>query len=205
MTSLIRNNHDYFFICRKPKSSIEVRQKTQHDPQSFSRKPCAHTNVEKTNAKEAENDEFLEVIRSFNPYDRVKVQMCSRVNQGVLSPTVQLFEIANRIFACVEHRNSPTTCFANTELKRPKDTPIYDVETYVEVWKPVLMMEIVTSAVHEGDVVILSNLLVSFAQDFQGKWDNCVESLTNFKIDCDADDHYSWEDVTICHDRDDIK
>ena len=96
--------------------------------------------------------------------------MCSRVNQGVLSPTVQLFEIANKILACVEHRSFPTTCFANTELKRPRDTRIYDVETYVKVWKPVLMMEIVTSAVHEGDVVILSNLLVSFVQDSQGTY-----------------------------------
>ena len=170
LISLVRNNHDYSFICRKPKNSIEVRQKTQHDPKSFSRKPCGHTNVEKTSAKEAENDEFLEVIRSFKPYDRVKVQMCSRVNQGVLSPTVQLFEIANKIFACVEHRSSPTTCFANTELKRPRDTLIYDVETYVKVWKPVLMMEMVTSAVQEGDVVILSNLLVSFVQDSQGTY-----------------------------------
>ena len=172
LPSLVRNNYGYSFICRKPKNAIEVRRKRQHDPKSFSRKPCGHTNVEKTSAKEAENDEFLEVIRSFKPYDRVKVQMCSRINQGVLSPTVQLFEVANKIFACVEHRSSPTTCFANTELKRPSDSDseIDDVEVYVEVWKPVLMMEIVTSAVHEGDVVILSNLLVSFVRDSQGTY-----------------------------------
>ena len=186
LTSLTRNKQNYSFICSKPKSSVKLRQKRQRDPKLSSRKPCGHSGAEKGEvATEAESDEFLEISRSFKPYDRVKVQMCSRVNKAVLSPSVQLFEIVNEIFACVEHRSFPTTCFANTKLERLKDK-IGDVQTYVNVWKPVLMMEIVTSAVNEGDVVILSNLLVGFMQNSQGRH-NYLENFISGKMPCDKD------------------
>ena len=188
LTSLTRNNQNYSFICSKPKSPIKVRQKRQRDPKLSSRKPCGHSDAEKKEvATEAESDEFLKITRSFKPYDRVKVQMCSRVDKAVLSPSVQLFEIANEIFACIEHRSFPTTCFANTKLERPKDIKIGDVHTYVNVWKPVLMMEIVTSAVNEGDVVILSNLLVGFTQDSQGRH-NYLENFISSKMPYDKDE-----------------
>ena len=166
-TSFIPNRHDYF-TCRKPKSSIQVRQKLQNDPNVSLSTPCGHPDADKLDPKEAEHDEFLEVIRSFEPYDRVRVQMYCQMNEGVLSPSIQLFEVANKIFACVEHRSFPTTCFAMIPRRRPSETFTGDIREYVRVWKPVLMMEIVTSAVHDGDFVTLSNLRVSFARDSEG-------------------------------------
>ena len=157
-------------ICRKPKSSIQVRQRSQNDPKTSSSSPCEHENDDEPYPKEAEKDEFLEVVRYFEPYDRVKVQMRCQMNQGVLSPSIQLFEIANKIFACVEHRSSSTACFAKIPQRGPKDTRLGDIRDYVRAWKPVLMLEIVTSAVHEDDFATLSNLRVSFARDFEGKY-----------------------------------
>ena len=119
---------------------------------------------------EKETDEVLRVTKSFKPYDRVKVQISSQMARSVLSPTIQLFKLTDTIHACIEHRSFPTTCFAKTSYKRPTNTEVSDITEYVKLWKPVLMMEIATSAVREDDVITLLNLRVSLARDLKGKY-----------------------------------
>ena len=117
---------------------------------------------------EEDTEMFVRVIRSFKPFDRVKVQMCSEIDRGFLSPTIQLYMLTDNIHICVEHRSSPITCFAKTAHKRPTDTQFSDITEYVQLWKPVLMMEIAKSAVRDDNVVALSNLFVRFARDAEG-------------------------------------
>ena len=113
-------------------------------------------------------DVLLKVIRSFKPSDRIKVQICAEMNRGLVSPTVQLFRLTDNIHICVEHRSSPITCFAKTAHKRPTDTQFSDITEYVQLWKPVLMMEIATSAVRADNVLTLSNLFVRLKRDLKG-------------------------------------
>ena len=134
--------------------------------------------MQKPKSTVEETDEFLKVTRSFKSFDRVKVQICSQVNRGLLSPTIQLFKLTDKILACVEHRNFPTTCFAKTLHKRPTKK-FSDIAEYVELWKPVLMMEIATSAVRENDAIMLSNLRASFVRDLKG-----MQTICYFKFNC---------------------
>jgi hypothetical protein len=97
------------------------------------------------------------------------VQICCQMSQGVLSPTIQLFKLTDQIHACIQHRSFPIICFAKTSHMRLTNTVFYDITEYVKFWKPVLMMEIVTSAVRDDDVIILSNLLVSLVRDSKGR------------------------------------
>jgi hypothetical protein len=140
----------------------------KNDPILSSNEPYQHPNTDKPETSEKETDEFLKVVKSFKPYDRVKVQICSQMTRGILSPAIQLFKLTDKLHACIEHRSFPTTCFAKTSYKRPTNTEVSDITEYVKLWKPVLMMEIATSAVRENDVITLSNLRVSFAQDSKG-------------------------------------
>ena len=119
---------------------------------------------------EKETDEVLKVTTSFKPYDRVKIQISSQITRSVLSPTIQLFRLTDTIHACIQHRSFPTTCFAKTSCKRPTNTEISDITEYVKLWKPVLMMEVVTSAVQDDDVIIFSNLLVNLEQHSEGRY-----------------------------------
>ena len=161
-----------FFIHRKPEifTNITLLKRLKNDPSLSSYAPYQPLNVEKPESTEIENDEFLKVTRSFKPFDRVKIQICSQMNRGLLSPTIQLFKLTDNIHACVEHRNFPTTCFAKTSHKRPTNTEVSDITEYVQLWKPVLMMEIATSAVRENDAVTLSNLCVSLVQGPKGSY-----------------------------------
>ena len=129
--------------------------------------PGQHVNADKQELSELETDEFLVVTKSFEPFNRVKVQICSHISGGVLSPTIQLFKLTDTIHACVEHRSSPTTCFAKICHKRP--AKVSKISEYVQYWKPVLMLEIATSAVRQNDIIILSNLFVSLEQDSKGR------------------------------------
>ncbi len=140
----------------------------KNDSSSSSYAPYQHPNAGKPEPCEKETDEVLRVTRSFKPYDRVKVQMSSQMTRGVLSPAIQLFKLTDTIHACIEHRSFPTTCFAKTSYKRPNNTEVSDITEYVKLWKPVLMMEIATSAVREDDVITLLNLRVSLARDPKG-------------------------------------
>jgi hypothetical protein len=163
-----------------------LRQRLQNASDPSPNAPYQHPNVGKPEPSEKETEEFFEITKLFQPCDRVKVQLSAQMNRGVLSPTIQLFKLTSEIHACVEHRSQPTTCFANNSHKRPSN--IYHIEEYVELWKPVLMLEIVTSAVRDDDVIILSNLCVCFAQE--GRCNACISisfhdcQHTNCHVDC---------------------
>ncbi|XP_028391339.1 helicase with zinc finger domain 2-like isoform X2 [Dendronephthya gigantea] len=148
------------------KVSLLKRLETDPEPDPHVRNPFyQHPNTGKPEPSEKETDGFYEVTKSFRPYERVKVQICPQMTRGVLSPAIQLFKLTDQIHACVEHRSFPTTCFAKTSHRRPNKTAKFsDIENYVRLWKPVLMMEIATSAVRENNVITLSNLRVNFAR-----------------------------------------
>ena len=148
---------------------MSLLKRLQDNPSLSPNEPYQPPNAGKPEPSEIETDEFIKVTRSFKPYDRVKVQISSQMSRGILSPAVQLFKLTDTIHACIEHRNSPSTCFAKTPYKRPTNTEVSDITEYEKIWKPVLMMEIATSAVRENDVIILSNLRVCFARDTKGK------------------------------------
>ena len=148
--------------------SLLKKVETEPDPRALNA-PYQHPNAGKPEPSERETDEFYELIKCFKPYGRVKVQVSPQMSRGVISPSIQLFKLTKLMHACVEHRSFPTTCFAKTSHKRPTKTMVPDITEYVRLWKPVLMMEIATSAVQEDDVITFSNLRVNFARDSKGK------------------------------------
>ena len=159
-----------------------MQKRSQNVSGPISKAPYQHPNAGEPEPSEKETEEFFEITKSFQPYDRVKVQLSPQMNGGVLSPSIQLFKITNEIHACVEHRSQATTCFAKTSPDRPTDAKFYDIAEYVRLWKPVLMLEIVTSAVREDDVITLCNLRVSFARDPKGRYTVIVLLFKVFKI-----------------------
>ena len=169
----------FFLIHRRPENTTKISlvKRLNNDPSSSSHAPYQPPNVQKPESTVEETDEFLKITRSFKTFDRVKVQICSEINRGLLSPTIQLFKLTDKILACVEHRNSPTTCFAKTSHKRPTNK-FSDIAEYVKLWKPVLMMEIATSAIRENDAIMLSNLCASFVRDLKG-----MKRIYYFKLD----------------------
>lgn len=104
-------------------------------------------------------DQLIQVKQSLRSLDQITVQLCSNASRGLLIPEIQLLKITDIFYSCIEHRTLPTTCFAKVPTQKPyKNKPYDDIEQYVNLWKPVLMMEIVTSAIAENDVIILFNL-----------------------------------------------
>ena len=129
-----------------------------------------HTgNRGKSQSETQETVDFLTVKKSFKSCDTVRVQLCSQVSRGILSPTIQLFEITKKIHVCLEHRNSPTTCFVKSSAQNASYKEYSDIEEYVSLWRPVLMMEITTSAVQEDDTITLINLEVKFSREENSK------------------------------------
>ena len=176
--------HDNYFIDRKPKSFTRrsLQKRLLDDCSLSSNAPYQHPNAGKPEPSEKETEEFFVIARSFQPCDRVKVQLSPQMNGGVLSPSIQLFKITNEIHACVEHRSHPTTCFAKISHDRPTNAKFCNITEYVRLWKPVLMLEIVTSAVRDDDVITLSNLRVSFARDSMGRYNVFVLLFMVLKI-----------------------
>ena len=131
---------------------------------------CQHPDTCQSKPREEEADKFYKITRYFKAFDRVKVQVSSQMSRGILSPAIQLFKVTNQIHVCVEHRSSPTACFAKRPHQRLADAKFSDIKQYVRLWKPVLMMEIVTSAVRDDHVITLFNLRVSLTQDLEGRY-----------------------------------
>lgn len=101
---------------------------------------------------------------TLKPGDTLNVQMTSEINRGYHMPTLQLVCIKPNFEICVDHINRDVTCFSRS-AEHPSRIQYSDSNEYMRIWRPICQMESVTTAVNEGDSIVIENLVVQF----QGK------------------------------------
>ncbi|XP_076606270.1 3'-5' exoribonuclease HELZ2-like [Chaetodon auriga] len=99
--------------------------------------------------------------------DTLQVQMTSEVKRGYLMPAIQLVRIKPKFEICVDHIQSPITCFSRS-ADDPSRIHYRDMEEYIRIWKPLCEMESAATAVDESDSIIIENLVVNFNQEQEG-------------------------------------
>ena len=121
--------------------------------------------------------QFLDcdIKASLKKSDVLKLWLTWSTREPVISPAVQLVEISPLLRICLQHNSHPAECFSDPNLL-PASKPVYSsIETYVDLWKKVLLAKAAEKSVKECQPIII--------RDVSLKWpdlkipDNCIEDI----------------------------
>ena len=99
---------------------------------------------------------------SIEPYKVLKVWLSASYAKPLLSPTIQLLEVAPFLNICVQHNRAPASCFASPILSNASKIKYNSIEEYVSLWEDVLLAEASVQTIKEAEMKII--------HDVQLKW-----------------------------------
>ena len=123
---------------------------------------------------------LYEVKQSFEAYKCFKVSLAANFSDYILSPCIQLLEVAPMLNVCVQHSTNPASCFSTPILSHASRKDGYnDISEYINLWKNVLLAEAAVQSVG-GDAEI------QLIQNVPLKWPTLKQPSTSLD-----DIHYS--------------
>ncbi|XP_062578588.1 helicase with zinc finger domain 2-like isoform X2 [Saccostrea cucullata] len=105
---------------------------------------------------------------SFNYGQIVVVQMTGEPEHGMMMPMPQLLDITNNVKICLQHIRDPVNMLAEFAMKTTRTT-YASCKEYVNIWIPILSMEIATLSV-EDETFNITDLLITFTSKRRGSF-----------------------------------
>ncbi|PIK57867.1 putative helicase with zinc finger domain 2 [Apostichopus japonicus] len=90
----------------------------------------------------------------------VQVQLTAGLQQGLLVPKIQLFNVTPKFNFCIEHRENPINCFVKLARKPPDKCKT--VTQYVESWLPLVEMMVVHNTVSGDETTCIRDVPVEW-------------------------------------------
>ena len=102
---------------------------------------------------------LYEVKQSFEAYKCFKVSLAASFSEYILSPCIQLLEVAPMLNVCVQHSTNPASCFSTPILLHASRIQYNDINEYVDLWEKVLLAEAAVQSVSDdAEVQLVKNV-----------------------------------------------
>jgi len=107
-----------------------------------------------------QNVSFLlyEVKRLFKVNENFRVSFTTNYNDYILSPCIQLLEVAPMVNMCIQHSTKPADCFSSPILSHASKVEYSDIHEYIELWESVLLAEAAAQSVGEAEIQLIQNV-----------------------------------------------
>ena len=107
---------------------------------------------------------IFKVNRPLLPYEVLQVQLNASKRNCLLTPQVQLLEIAPALHVCIQHNSDPARCYADA-LMHCASKPHYEsIEDYISSWEPVLLAEAAIASINDTELMILRDVFLQWPQ-----------------------------------------
>ena len=102
---------------------------------------------------------LYEVKQSFEAYKCFKISLGANFSDYILSPCIQLLEVAPMLNVCVQHSTNPASCFSTPILSHASKIQYNDISEYIDLWEKVLLAEAAVQSVSDGaEVQLIQNV-----------------------------------------------
>ncbi|XP_065917904.1 3'-5' exoribonuclease HELZ2-like isoform X2 [Dysidea avara] len=101
---------------------------------------------------------LYEAKRSFKIYESFQISFAANYRDHILSPCVQLLEVAPMLNVCVQHSTKPADCFSSSILSHASKVEYNDIHEYIELWESVLLAEAAVQSVGEAEIQLIQNV-----------------------------------------------
>ena len=100
-----------------------------------------------------------EVKQSFEAYKCFKISLAANFSDYILSPCIQLLEVAPMLSVCVQHCTNPASCFSTPILSYASRIKYNDISEYIGLWKNVLLAEAAVQSVSgDAEMQLIQNV-----------------------------------------------
>ena len=134
----------------------------------------SHNSTEDNGVKLPTNTSFwlYEVKQSFEAYKCFKISLAANFSDYILSPCIQLLEVAPMLNVCVQHCTNPASCFSTPILSNPSKKQFNDINEYIDQWEKVLLAEAAVQSVSDdAEVQLIQNVPL--------KWPKLVQPINS--------------------------
>ena len=139
-----------------------MRQPSEDTIASLKKLLMSHNSPENGNGdKFPTNASFwlYEVKQSFEAYKCFKVSLAANFSDYILSPCIQLLEVAPMLNVCVQHSTNPASCFSTPVLSNASRIQYNDISEYIDLWEKVLLAEAAVQSVSDcAEVQLIQNV-----------------------------------------------
>ncbi|XP_077999824.1 3'-5' exoribonuclease HELZ2-like isoform X2 [Glandiceps talaboti] len=116
--------------------------------------------------------------------DVVEVQLCAKMERGILVPTVQVFNATNELAICLEHRSDPIGCFEeitdeSTNVLKHSES----LEDYQRVWLNITAMVSASNAVTDSESTIIRDVGILWSCTKKEDGSNKVSGVLRLRSD----------------------
>ena len=108
----------------------------------------------------------LEIPVEIKEFKTVKVWLRAKYSEYILTPSIQMLDLAPHLQICIQHLTTPATCFVPTLLKQASKPHYNTVREYVELWEDVFLAEAVSTSVRSTK----SSLRMTMVKNIRIRW-----------------------------------
>ena len=102
---------------------------------------------------------LYEVKQSFEAYKCFKITLAANFGDYILSPCIQLLEVAPMLNICVQHCTNPASCFSTPILPYASRINYNNISEYINLWKNVLLAEAAVRSVSgDAEMQLIKNV-----------------------------------------------
>ena len=101
---------------------------------------------------------LYEAKQTFKVYESFKASFTATYSDHILSPCIQLLEIAPMLNVCVQHSTKPADCFSSPILSHASKVEYNDIKEYIELWESVLVAETAVQSVDKAEIQLIQNV-----------------------------------------------
>ncbi|XP_061163419.1 helicase with zinc finger domain 2-like [Saccostrea echinata] len=130
-----------------------------------------HETVEDVSSEDrlgVDSNQTCKFSLSFNYGQIVVVQMAGEPEHGMMMPMPQLLDLTNNVKLCLQHARDPVNVLAEFASKATKES-YASCKEYVNIWIPILSMEIATLSV-EDESFTITDLPITFTSKRKGSF-----------------------------------
>ena len=82
------------------------------------------------------------------------------LREPIISPCLQLIEVAPELRICLQHNKHPAECFSDTQLEQASRKQYESLEEYIKLWKKVFLAEAAENSVitHDKQLTLLKDV-----------------------------------------------
>ena len=102
--------------------------------------------------------------RSFKVYESFKVSFTASYSDHILSPCIQLLEVAPMLNVCVQHSTKPADCFSSPILSHASKEKYNDIHEYIDLWESVLLAETAVQSVGQAEIQLIQNVPLKWSK-----------------------------------------
>ena len=169
-TALVQQCYDAEFVNITKLFNMEEWKKISDfmkQPSEDTAKPLkellmSHNSTENENGVKFPTDAsfwLYEVKQSFEAYKCFKISLAANFSDYILSPCIQLLEVAPMLNVCVQHSTNPASCFSTPILSNASRKIYNDIREYIGLWKNVLLAEAAVQSVSgDAEVQLIKNV-----------------------------------------------